>query len=122
MAGENPTLPAAVAPYVEALGPDRAAAFLVEFGGAPMYFARNATRRSRAVAIIGDDGVRALSEFRGGEAMRVPIANRWIAQHYRFRGWPINEIARTLRCSDVTVRKYLQISTENRNSDQFTLF
>ena len=117
-----PPPPASVAPYVEALGPDRAAAFLMEFGGAPMYFSRNPTKRSRAVAIVGEDGVRALSLFRGGEIARVPIANRWIAQHYRALGWTVNEIARKLRCSDVTIRKYLKCRDATRVDNQPLLF
>jgi hypothetical protein len=122
MADVSPEPPPAVAPYVEALGADRAAAFLVEFGGGPIYFAKNPTSRSRAIAIVGEDGVRALAKFRGGEASRVPVANRWLAQHYRSRDWPVNEIARTLRCSDVTVRKYLKNVAVRFDPNQLGLF
>ena len=99
--------PAHVAPYVEALGEDRAIAFLLAFGGAPAYLANRPSEMNKIVPVIGDDGLAALvAEFRH-RIDRVPVAKPWIAQVWADRGMTVIEIARRLHVTDKTVRIWL---------------
>ncbi|PTW61410.1 hypothetical protein C8N35_102119 [Breoghania corrubedonensis] len=116
-----PRPPAHIAPYVEALGHQRAAEFLLAFGGAAAYVAENPQERGKMTEAIGEDSVRALGAVLGfGRIDRVPVAGWWVAQVLYCRGASISQIARELRTSDKTVRKWLG---EMRNSQrQLKLF
>jgi len=39
---------------------------------------------------------------------RVPLAKKWLTQALASQGLPVAQIARTLRASDVSVRKWLE--------------
>lgn len=41
-----------------------------------------------------------------GLPWRIPIGNRWIAATLKARGKTVSEIARTVRASDTTVRRW----------------
>lgn len=101
-------VPDHVVPYVRAVGLHKTVQLLLECGGAPLYFAKNPTFRSRVVAIVGEEGVQALEEELGTRAPRVPLANRWIATYLAADGMKVHEIARRMHTSDVTVRNYLK--------------
>lgn len=102
-----PEPPANVAPYVRALGPEKAVRLLLAFGGAPAYFSANPQARSRLVQCVGTDGVRALEKEFGNRPGRIPLAKRWIALYLRSEGVSVQEIARRLHTSDFTVRRYV---------------
>lgn len=106
---EAPQVPANVLPFVEVLGPEKTIELLLKMGGANLYFSEHPRDDGRAVAIIGTEGMKALNKRMRLREMRVPLANRWIALYLRqVCDLSIQEIARRLRTSDVTVRSYLK--------------
>ena len=96
-----------VLPYVEALGLERAAAFLIAYGGTPVYVAKS-PRATPLLAIIGVDGIAALNEKFGNFIERVPMARRFVIRQLRSKGMLINQIARTVGNTDVSVRAALK--------------
>jgi hypothetical protein len=86
-----------VLPYVNALGLDRAAAFLIAFGGTSVYVAKS-PRSTPLLTVIGADGIAALHEEFGNFIERVPMARRML----------INQIARAVGSTDVSVRAALK--------------
>lgn len=121
-----PPAPAELAPYVRALGTERTVALIMELGGAPLYFAGRASRRSRVATIVGADGVEALAREIGKGTSRVPLCKRWIAQYLSAHGLSAQEIARRMHVTDVTVRAYLRGESApgklNKSPDQLKLF
>lgn len=113
-----PRPPAHVAPYVEVLGHDLTVAFLLEFGGARLYWARDPKGRSEAEALIGPEKLRDLGRVWGGEVSRVPTARVWLAHALHARGLPVNQIARRLHVTDVAVGKYLRRAPDNSSAPQ----
>lgn len=102
--------PAHLAPYVDILGEDLALAFLLTFGGAELYLARNPGAMARLSQVVGQDKASALASAADGMRLpkRVPTGKVWIAQVYAARGFPVAEIARILHMSDNAVRGYLK--------------
>jgi len=103
-----PRPPAQIAPYVEILGPELTVQFLLSFGGAELYIPQNPKGRSRLEALIGCHKVKALANSDHLLQRRVPLANPWVAACLHYQGIATNEIARKLRITDITVRKYLK--------------
>jgi hypothetical protein len=106
LAWPRPT--AQVAPYVEALGMEDAILFLLTFGGAELYVATNPTGRRQVEAMFGADKARALAAQAHRLPARVPLAKRWLALCLAAQGSSAAAIARTLRVTDVSVRKWLR--------------
>lgn len=106
---ELPRPPAQIEPFVRVLGVDDTIKFIAEFGGVEIYIARNPTARSRIVAVMGREKAEALARLaEGGEwPARIPLVKPWVAQTLKAKGLPVSDIARILRTTDVTVRKYL---------------
>lgn len=104
-----PRPPAHVEPFVRVLGVDDTVTLLSELGGAGIYIGRNPKGQSRLVQLLGRDKAEALASLveTGEWPARIPLAKPWVAQVLRARGLPVLEIARILRTTDVTVRKYL---------------
>jgi hypothetical protein len=98
---------AQVKPHVDAFGPDLAVEFLLAFGGAPLAVPANPKGRSRLEALVGPDRVRALAGQSHLLQSRVPIAKRRLAACLAWQGHWVSEIARRLRVSDSSVRKWL---------------
>ena len=98
---------AQVEPYVDVLGTDLAIEFLLTFGGAPVYIPDNPGDKSELVALIGIEKTRALAAEKHRLQARVPLAKHWLIRCLRARGEPVLQIARTLRMSDVSVRRVL---------------
>ena len=99
---------AQVAPYVEVLGYDLAIAFLMQFGGAELYIAKDPKGRGQLEALVGADRAKALGAIDHRLQRRVPLAKPWLAQCLAVRGLSANAIARTLRVTDVSVRSWLK--------------
>ena len=115
-----PPIPAQLEPFVRVLGPDDAVTFLMTFGGAEMYFAKNPKGRSRLAQVLGIEKAEALAaEAENNPLMprRIPLGKAWIAQLHHQRGLPVAEIARRLHTTDVTVRKYLAAATGRAPSE-----
>jgi hypothetical protein len=103
-----PRPPAHIEPYVAALGAERAVRFLLAFGGADFYIAKDPKGASKAVDVIGIDGLRALGEIRDRLQSRVPTGKNWIARYlFIVEGKSKAEIARTLHASTVSVNRWL---------------
>lgn len=103
-----PAPPAQVAPYVDAMGQRLAVRFLLVFGGAELYIAREPGSRSQLVKLIGQEKAAELAKKDHLLQRRIPLAKPWIAAVLRADGCSVAQIARTLRVSDVTVRKMLK--------------
>jgi hypothetical protein len=103
-----PRPPAHIEPYVVALGAERAVRFLLAFGGADFYIAKDPKGASKAVEVIGLDGLSALSEIRDRLQYRVPTGKNWIARYLSVvEGKSKAEIARTLHTSTTSVSRWL---------------
>lgn len=108
---ERPNYPkptAQVAPYVDVLGPWLTIRFLLTFGGAELYLPTEPGTHTRLVALVGQDKARQLAASAHLLQRRVPLAKRWLAGYLRAEGNSSAQIARTLRASDTSVRKWLK--------------
>lgn len=106
--------PAQIEPFVRVLGVDDTIRFIQEFGGVEIYIARNPTARSRIVKVLGRDKAEALARLaEAGEwPARIPLVKPWCAAVMKAKGLPVSDIARILRTTDVTVRKWLSPSPD----------
>ena len=104
-----PRATAQVQPYVDVLGADLTMRFLLQFGGAELYLAADPKGRSAVTALLGYDKAKELAA-RPSQTMqrRIPLAKRWLATMLDWPGNSAAEIARTLRVSDVSVRRWLK--------------
>ncbi len=103
-----PRPPAHIEPYVTALGAEVAVKFLLAFGGADFYIAKDPKGNSMAVDVIGLQGLHALAAIRDRLQARVPTAKPWIAQYLaEVEGLSKAEIARKLHASNVSVGRWL---------------
>ncbi|MGY5789073.1 hypothetical protein ACXHXM_02080 len=112
-------VPAHLQPYVFVLGEELAIQFFLQFGGAQIYLSDRPQSGSGPAQLIGVDNVKALARKLGsGHIFRVPLAKEWTASRLFAKGWKIQAIAREVRATDVTVRKWLT----PRDQRQLTLF
>lgn len=102
-----PKPPAQVAPHVAIPGPELALELVLQFVGAEIYVPDNPEGRSRIEALVATSETRELAQSTYVLQRRVPLAIPWVAACLHHRGWPVNEIARRLRISDVTARRYV---------------
>lgn len=108
LARPMPQPTAQVRPYVEALGPDLAVLFLIELGGAEVYLSVSPKGKSRAEALVGSERLAKLASHPALQIKhRVPLANEWLARMLHWQGRGTAEIARQLRLTDTTVRRYI---------------
>ncbi|GAB1381367.1 helix-turn-helix domain-containing protein [Pararhodobacter aggregans] len=114
----RPRPPAHVEPYVRILGYEGAVAFILEFGGAEIYLpmTRTAAARSPVAQHLGVDAVIALAT--AGLPRRVPTAKPWLARVFWSEELRVQEIARRLHVTDVTVRKWLGDDAGSRRADE----
>lgn len=102
-------VPATVAPYVRAIGAEKAVELLLKFGGSEVYLSANPRAGSQLAALIGAGCVKALARELGhGDHFSVPLAKSWLARQLKARGLTVAAIARELRVTDSTVRGYLK--------------
>lgn len=112
-------VPAHIQPYVTAIGIDKTVQFLLAFGGSYAYLSEKPQDRSPVAQQIGRDATVALARHIGAGGFRVPTGKPFIAAHFKYnKGMTINEIARQLHVTDVTVRKWLA-EGEARQLDLF---
>ena len=111
-----PPPPAQLAPFIQVLGIDLAVRFLLAFGGSELTFPADPKGRGAAEAMIGAEAVRILSGM-DTVPRRIPLAKPWLAAWLRSRGESAPAIARTLRASDVSVRRWLR--AEDRRAERF---
>jgi len=97
--------------YFAVLGPELIVPFLLAFGGAELPLARNPQGHGRLEALVGTDRARALATHAAHLQRRVPLAKVWLARVLHWQGQSKAEIARQLRTSDVSVRKWLKGET-----------
>ena len=97
---------AQVAPSVEAMGAETTVAFLLAFGGVELFTAGDPTQRAAHVQLIGQDKAKALAAVAHRLPRRVPLAKQWLAEMLRWQGLSTAQTARTLRVSDITVRRW----------------
>jgi hypothetical protein len=103
----SPRPTAQIEAFVQVLGEDLAAAFLLQFGGADLYLSGNPREDGALAALVGLDNARALGQLLR-VPRRIPLAKPWLTGYLRSRGYPLAEIARTLHVSDVTIRRWLR--------------
>ncbi len=103
-----PEPPAQVAIYAEVPGIDRTVDFLLTFGGATLYLSEDPKGRGKLEALVGYDLAKALGAKAHLLPRRVPLAKPWLSKVLATRGTSVADIARTLRVSEVSVRKYLR--------------
>lgn len=105
-----PRTPAHLSPYVEVLGVDLAVTFFLRFGGSEIHlptYAEHEPRRGEAVNLIGSENLRQLGDKIGAVKTRVPLANEWITRILAWQGHSAAAIARRIRVTDTTVRRWL---------------
>ena len=104
---------AQVAAYLEVLGPELAVTFLLQFGGARLYLAAAPGGRSALERLVGYDKAKALAAHpRLKMVHRVPLARKWLVLMLAWQGYPHAQIARMVRTSDTTVRRYVNAVAE----------
>lgn len=99
-----PRHPAHLDPFVEELGPELAVRFLIEFGGARLYFPDDPKGKSRAEQLIGADALRRLGQRMSQNRAEIPMARTWLIQALAAEGKGTSEICRLLRVTARTVR------------------
>ena len=80
----------------------------MHFGGAELHLQKNPKGRGQAEALFGAPAVAKLAAHGGITQRRVPLAKPWLARVFDWRGHTVASIARTLRASDLTVRRWLK--------------
>lgn len=108
LARPMPCPTAQVAPYVDALGAETAVIFLLTYGGAELYISDDPKGRSSHESLLGYDKAKALASVAHRLPKRVPLAKQWLARMLSWQGHSTSLIARSLRASDVSVRKWLK--------------
>lgn len=99
---------AQVQPYVDALGLDMAVEFILAFGGSYVYLSTNPQDRSEVAQMLGREAAVAVARRVGAGSRRIHNAKPWLASYFRYmKGMTVNDTARLLHVSDVTVRKWL---------------
>lgn len=105
----NIRVPAHIVPYIETLGEDVGIQFLLEFGGSYQYLSERPQERSPIVQFVGLEQTRKLAVRLGlPGSLRIPLAKPFIARHLKAQGATVNDIARRLHVSDVTIRGWLK--------------
>lgn len=102
-----PPAPVQAQRFVDTLGVVTTIEFLLNFGGSEVFLSGNPKGRGMIERVIGYEATAALQEVSDDLCFRVPLANKWLAQCLFLQGLSTNTIARRLRVSTVSVRKYI---------------
>jgi len=104
-----PRPPARDVPCVEALDADLAVLHLLENGGAEIFLSADPQGRSRLETMVGPDRARALAIHPAMQMkQRVPLASSWLVCMMHWQGLSTAEIARRVRVSGPTVRRWVK--------------
>jgi len=103
-------------PYIEALGVDNAAQFLLHFGGSllplPTKRAHKGTELSKVLQGMYGDGWKdkalQLGRCVGHSCPSVPLTRTFLCRYLRSQGKSVNDIARILKTSGTTVYRHLK--------------
>jgi hypothetical protein len=117
-----PKPPAHVGPYVNALGHELAADFLLNYGGGEIYLSDTVTSRSSLLKSLSYEQIGYLLVELGIGMHRVPLAPRWVARVLVKKGLPVAQIARKLRKTENTVRSYTSHERAEGDPRQLDLF
>ena len=109
LARPMPRPTAQVQPYVDVLGVELTMLFLLQFGGAELYLSVDPKGRSAVETLLGYHKLKELAA-RPSLTMqrRIPLAKRWLAAMLHWQGNSAAHIARTLRVTDSSVRRWLK--------------
>ncbi|MEM7642970.1 MAG: helix-turn-helix domain-containing protein [Pseudomonadota bacterium] len=102
------SVPSQLADFVEILGIAGTVQFLLHFGGTEVYLPPHPSGRSRLERLIGADAIRALSARSAALSVDVPLANTWIAAVLTANGATTRQVARHLRVTERTARRWRQ--------------
>lgn len=103
-----PSPPAHVQRYVDAIGVEATIDLFLNFGGSELYFSEEPKGKDMLERVIGYENAKRIAGESFDIKHRVPLANKWLAACLYAQGLSVVAIARRLRVSDVTVRKYLK--------------
>jgi predicted DNA-binding protein (UPF0251 family) len=79
-------------------------------GGTRVKIPKHVNQGSELALVVGLEAARALSHWRGGETVKVPLAKLWRIRLYRAEGLSYTDIARRLCVGESTIHRYLQIA------------
>ena len=89
--------------------------YLLHFGGTEIVFSATPKGRGAVKALVGYHHAKALAVHRRPRLRRrLPLAKRWQAKMLNWQRQTTAGIARTLRISDVSVRRWLTDAKEGR--------
>lgn len=103
------TVPRAIAELIEIIGMEATVKLLISCGGSPIALPKKHVMNTGSVLVdaVGPEHALSLGRHFNDLHLKVPIGNKFIARQMASNGASVNEIARTIRQSDVTVRKIL---------------
>lgn len=105
---QYPLPTAQVEPFVEVLGTELTVVFLLEFGGAELYVGSRFLIHGEVAQLLGIPKATALGEISHRLPRRIPLAKQWLSKCLLAEGHSKAAIARKLRVSDVSVRRWLR--------------
>jgi len=115
--------PDSIARLLPVLGEETTVELLLEFGGTEVVLPTSASSRNELTRLVGPEKAMALAEAHEELKLRLPMPKRWLARALRNRGLSHADIARKLKCADITVRRYLKDGGEiRRDPRQLPLF
>lgn len=100
--------PAELAHLTSRIGPAATLALVEAFRGRRVSVPHRATPGSVLARAIGIDAARALTEWRAGEQIQVPLARTWLVRIYHAEGATYARIAQRLGITIQTVHRNLQ--------------
>jgi hypothetical protein len=103
-----PKVPSHIRTYVDALGMDKAVELFLAFGGAPLYLGARPQERAHISSVLNPEQIRRLTKVIGRGHLRLPMPRAFIVQYLAYKDYTVNDIARKLHVTDVTVRNLLK--------------
>jgi hypothetical protein len=102
----NPA-PAELAYLADRIGARATLALIEAAGGTRIHVPKGVNQGSKLARMIGLDAARALSAWRGGEDIKIPLARHWRIRIRRALGDSYSEIARKLGITEKAVHDNL---------------
>ena len=111
--------PAELAYLSSRIGAAATLALIEAHGGTRLHIPKSAPPTARLTRLLGPEAAHALSAWRGGEDVKIPLAKGWRIRVHRAEGLGYGAIARRLGIGEAMVHKHLQVA---RMTDQADLF